>query len=153
MRILIRRTGITQLITMAIDQKIVDELAAAVGRENCSTAPAVLYTYGFDASIYHHDADVVVTPVTTEQVSEVMKIASKYRIPVTPRGAGTGLCGAAVPVEGGIVCAMQKMDKILNVSVKDLWVDVQAGCIYNNLNEELAKYGFFFPPSPGSAAA
>ncbi len=138
---------------MAIDQKIVDELTAVVGKENCSTAPAVLYTYGFDASIYHHDADVVVTPVTTEQVSEIMKIATKYRVPVTPRGAGTGLCGAAVPVEGGIVCAMQKMNKILNISVKDLWVDVQAGCIYNNLNEELAKYGFFFPPSPGSAEA
>jgi glycolate oxidase len=82
-----------------------------------------------------------------------MKSASKYKIPVTPRGSGTGLCGAAVPIKGGIVMAMQRMNKVLRVSVEDLWVDVQAGCIYNNLNEELEKYGFFFPPSPGSAEA
>ncbi len=138
---------------MAIEQKVIDELEKVVGKDRISTSPAVLYTYGFDSSIYHHDPDVVVQPVTTEEVSEILKIAYKYDIPVTPRGAGTGLCGAAVPIKGGIVVAMQKMNKILNISVKDLWVDVEAGCVYNNLNEELAKHGFFFPPSPGSAEA
>ena len=138
---------------MALDQKILDELEKVVGKDRISTSPAVLYTYGFDSSIYHHDPEVVVQPVTTEEVSEIMKIAYKYEIPVTPRGAGTGLCGAAVPIKGGIVVAMQKMNKIKEISVKDLWVDVEAGCVYNDLNAELAKYGFFFPPSPGSAEA
>ena len=124
---------------MAIDQKIIDELEKVVGKDRISTAPAVLYTYGFDSSIYHHDPDVVVQPVTTEEVSEIMKIAYKYEIPVTPRGSGTGLCGAAVPINGGIVVAMQKMNKIKRVSIEDLWVDVEAGCIYNDLNAELAK--------------
>ena len=138
---------------MALDQKILDELEKVVGKDRISTSPAVLYTYGFDSSIYHHDPEVVVQPISTEEVSEIMKIAYKYEIPVTPRGAGTGLCGAAVPIKGGIVVAMQKMNKIRNISVKDLWVDVEAGCVYNDLNNELAKYGFFFPPSPGSAEA
>ena len=136
-----------------MDQSIIDQIEKVVGKEGYSTEPAVLYTYGFDASIFHNTPDIVVQPTTTEQVSEIMKIAYANKIPVTPRGAGTGLCGSAVPIKGGIVMAMQRMNKVLKVSVADLWVDVEAGCVYNDLNEELAKYGFFFPPSPGSAEA
>ena len=136
-----------------MDQSIIDQIEKVVGKEGYSTEPAVLYTYGFDASIFHSTPDIVVQPRTTEQVSEVMKIAYANKIPVTPRGAGTGLCGSAVPIKGGIVMAMQRMNKVKKVSVADLWVDVEAGCVYNDLNEELAKYGFFFPPSPGSAEA
>ena len=138
---------------MALDQKIIEEFERIVGKDNVSTSPAVLYTYGFDASIYHNDPEVVIQPTSTEQVSEIMKIAYANGIPVVPRGAGTGLCGAAVPIEGGICLAMQKMNRILEISVKDLWVDVEAGVVYNDLNAELAKHGFFFPPSPGSAEA
>ncbi len=136
-----------------MEQKIIDEIEKVVGKDGYSVEPAVLYTYGFDASIFHKTPDMVVQPRSTEQVSEIMKIASKYKIPVTPRGAGTGLCGSAVPIKGGIVLAMQRMNKVLNISVADLWVDVQAGCVYNDLNAELEKHGFFFPPSPGSAEA
>ena len=136
-----------------MEQEIIDRIEGVVGKEGYSVEPAVLYTYGFDASIFHHNPDIVVQPRTTEQVSEIMKIATEYKIPVVPRGSGTGLCGAAVPIKGGIVLAMQRMNKVKRVSVADLWVDVEAGCIYNDLNAELAKYGFFFPPSPGSAEA
>ena len=136
-----------------MEQKIIDEIEKVVGKDGYSVEPSVLYTYGFDASIFHKTPDMVVQPRSTEQVSEIMKIASKYKIPVVPRGAGTGLCGSAVPIKGGIVLAMQRMNKVLNISVADLWVDVQAGCVYNDLNAELEKHGFFFPPSPGSAEA
>jgi len=136
-----------------MEQKVIDEIEKIVGKDRYSIDPAVLYTYGFDASIFHKTPDMVVQPISTEEVSEIMKVASKYKIPVTPRGAGTGLCGAAVPIKGGIVMAMQRMNKVLNISVADLWVDVQAGCVYNDLNAELEKHGFFFPPSPGSAEA
>lgn len=136
-----------------MDQKIIEQIEKVVGKEGYSIEPAVLYTYGFDASIFHKTPNMVVQPRTTEQVSEIMKIAHANKIPVTPRGAGTGLCGSAVPIKGGIVMAMQRMNKVKKVSVADLWVDVEAGCVYNALNEELAKYGFFFPPSPGSAEA
>ena len=136
-----------------MDQKIIDQIEAVVGKDGYSVEPAVLYTYGFDASIFHKTPDMVVQPCTTEQVSEVMKIAYANRIPVVPRGAGTGLCGSAVPIKGGIVMAMQRMNRIKRISVADLWVDVEAGMVYNDLNDELAKHGFFFPPSPGSAEA
>ncbi|MGI5964358.1 MAG: FAD-binding oxidoreductase [Candidatus Methanomethylophilaceae archaeon] len=136
-----------------MDRKILDRIEKVVGKEGYSVDPAVLYIYGFDASIYHHTPDVVVQPRTTEEVSEIMKIAYEYGIPVTPRGAGTGLCGSAVPIHGGIVLAMQKMNKIKKISVADLWVTAEAGVVYNDLNEALSEYGFFFPPSPGSGEA
>lgn len=136
-----------------MDQKVIEQIEKIVGKEGYSIEPAVCYTYGFDASIFHNTPEMVVQPRTTEQVSEIMKVAYANKIPVTPRGAGTGLCGSAVPIKGGIVMAMQRMNRITNISVADLWVDVEAGCVYNDLNEELAKYGFFFPPSPGSAEA
>ncbi len=136
-----------------MDQKIIDRIEKVVGKDGYSTKTADLYTYGFDASIFHNTPEIVVQPRSTEQVSELMKIAFEEEIPVVPRGSGTGLCGSAVPIKGGMVMALQRMDKILNISVADLWVDVEAGCIYNDLNAELGKYGFFFPPSPGSAEA
>lgn len=136
-----------------MDQNVINRIESIVGKEGYTTNVAELYTYGFDASIFHNTPDMVIQPRTTEQVSEIMKIANAELIPVVPRGAGTGLCGSAVPIKGGIVMDMSRMNKVLHVSVGDLWVDVEAGCIYNALNDELAKYGFFFPCSPGSAEA
>ncbi len=136
-----------------MDQSIINQIEAIVGKDGYSVEPAVLYTYGFDASIFHKTPDMVVQPKSTEEVSEIMKIAYANDIPVVPRGAGTGLCGSAVPIKGGIVIAMQRMNKVTRISVADLWVDVEAGVVYNDLNNELSKYGFFFPPSPGSAEA
>lgn len=136
-----------------MDQKIIQSIEKIVGKDGYSTKTADLYTYGFDASIFHNTPDIIVQPKSTEQVSKIMKIANKNKIPVVPRGAGTGLCGSAVPIKGGIVMDMCRMNKVLKVSVGDLWVDVEAGCVYNALNAELAKYGFFFPCSPGSAEA
>jgi len=136
-----------------MEQRIIDEIEKIVGKEGYSTSRAVLYTYGFDASIFHKSPEIVIQPRTTEQVSEIMKIANREKIPVVARGAGTGLCGSAVPIKGGILMAMQRMNKINQISVADLWVDVEPGMNYNDLNEELDKYGFFFPCSPGSAEA
>ncbi|MDD2935930.1 MAG: FAD-binding oxidoreductase [Candidatus Methanomethylophilaceae archaeon] len=136
-----------------MDRRILDKIEKVVCKDGYSTDSSVLYIYVFDASIYHHTPDVVIQPRTTEQVSEIMKIANEEKIPVTPRGGGTGLCGSAVPLKGGIVLAMQKMNKIKNISVADLWVDVEVGVVYDDLNKELSKYGYFFPPSPGSAEA
>ncbi len=136
-----------------MDRRIIEKIEKIVGKEGYSVDPAVLYTYGFDASIYHNSPDMVIQPTTTEQVSEIMKIANEEKIPVTPRGGGTGLCGSAVPIKGGIVLSMQQMNKINKISVADLWVNVEAGAIYETLNKELEKHGFFFPPSPGSGEA
>ncbi|MBR1973500.1 MAG: FAD-binding oxidoreductase, partial [Candidatus Methanomethylophilaceae archaeon] len=84
-----------------MDKNVIEKIEAIVGKDGYSIEPAVLYTYGFDASIFHNTPDMVVQPTSTEQVSEIMKVATEYKIPVTPRGSGTGLCGSAVPIQGG----------------------------------------------------
>lgn len=128
-------------------------MAAIVGEENCSTRIADLYTYGFDSSIHHHNPDVVVRPKSTSEVSALVRLAARVRIPVVPRGGGTGLCGAAVPIAGGMVMDLTRMNEIKEVRVNDLYCVVQAGVVYDRLNEALAPHKFFFPPSPGSGEA
>lgn len=136
-----------------MDQSIVALIAAIVGEDGYSTSKARTYTYGFDASIYRGQPDIVVQPRTTEQVSELMKVANENLIPVVPRGGGTGLCGSAVPIKGGMVLDMSRMDGVERISVADLLCVVQPGVVYDDLNKALAPYGFFFPPTPGSGEA
>ena len=136
-----------------MDQTVVSEIQTIVGEGNFSTNIADLYTYGFDASIHHVTPSVVVRPSSTEEVSAILKMANKYKVPVVPRGAGTGLCGGAVPLKGGIVMDLTRMNKIKEVRVPDLYCVCEAGVVYDNLQKALAPYKFTFPPTPGSAEA
>jgi glycolate oxidase len=122
-----------------------------VGKDGYSVRTADLYAYGSDASIFRRSPDMVIQPVTAEQVSRIMKIANEEKIPVVPRGAGTGLCGGTVPIKGGIVLDMGRMNRIKEISIGDMRCTVEAGCVYNDLNNALGKHGFIFPPQPGSA--
>ena len=89
-------------------------------------------------------------PGRAEQVSEILKLANRTKIPVIPRGAGTGLSGMAVPTKGGIVLDLNHMNKILKISIEDRLAIVQPGVVYAALENALAPYGFFFPPDPSS---
>jgi len=136
-----------------LKQELLAQIKEIVGEGNFSTKIADLYVYGFDASIHHRNADVVVQPRSTEHVSRILKLANENKIAVLPRGGGTGLCGSAVPLEGGIVMDMTRMDEIKEIRVEDLYCVVGPGVIYDKLNEALAPNKFFFPPTPGSGEA
>ncbi|HPR97723.1 MAG TPA: FAD-binding oxidoreductase [Methanomassiliicoccales archaeon] len=138
---------------MTLKEGLVEEIASIVGRENCSTSVADLYTYGFDSSIHHHTPDAVVRPGNVEEVSLLVKLASQEGIPVVPRGGGTGLCGAAVPIKGGMVMDLTRMNRVKEVRVNDLYCVAEAGVVYDRLNEALSPFKFFFPPTPGSGEA
>ncbi|MGQ9721720.1 MAG: FAD-binding oxidoreductase [Candidatus Jordarchaeum sp.] len=131
-------------------EDLVNILASIVGEENVKSDIIDRYCYSMDASIYKSIPDVVVFPQTTDQVVEIMKLANTNEIPVTPRGAATGLCGGAVPIEGGIVVDLTQMNKILEIDLDNFCVRVEPGVIQLQLNQELKKQGFFFPPTPGS---
>jgi glycolate oxidase len=133
-----------------MEAEVLDRIATIVGKENMSTRIADLYTYGFDASIHHNSPDVVVRPSSAKEISEIVKIAYEKEIPVMPRGAGTGLCGSAVPLKGGILLDMARMNNIKDIRVEDLNCAVEAGVVYDQLNKALSNKGFFFPPTPGS---
>jgi len=132
---------------------VVEELKKIVSEDRLSTKVADLYVYGFDASIHHKNPDVIVRPVNTKEVSEIVKLAFRTRTPIIPRGAGTAMCGHAVPLKGGIILDMTLMNKIKEIHVEDLYCVVEPGVVYDKLNAALAKKGFWFPTTPGSGEA
>lgn len=97
--------------------------------------------------------DLAVQPVSTEEVASVMKICYDNTIPVTPRGAGTGLVGGAVPIHGGVLIDMTKMNKIISYDLENFVVDVQAGVLLNDLAEDCLSKGVLYPPDPGEKFA
>ncbi len=94
--------------------------------------------------------DVVVTPRTTEAVAAVMQLATRERIPVTPRGAGTGLSGGALPVHGGIVLSTRALDRIIEIDTANLMAVVEPGVITQVFQEAVEAKGLFYPPDPAS---
>ncbi len=133
-----------------MDGKIKKELLAIVGDGRFRDQQEDLLSYSYDAFTVESVPDLVLLPVSATEISEILKIASKYRIPVTPRGAGSSICGAPVPVKGGIVLSMTMMNRILETNTPDRYCIVQPGVINGDLQTELAKTGFFYPPDPGS---
>lgn len=97
--------------------------------------------------------DVLVEATTTEEVAAVMKLCNEAHVPVIPRGAGTGLTGAAVAIEGGVMISTTKMNKILGYDFENMVVRVQAGVLLNDLAEDAAKQGYLYPPDPGEKFA
>ncbi|HHW07215.1 MAG TPA: FAD-binding protein [Clostridia bacterium] len=132
---------------------LVRQLSKIVGKKNALTEKADLETYGYDSSIYFHLPQVVVLPESTEQVSQIIKLANAYKVPVVARGGGTSLSGGAVPIQGGIVIATSRMNKVLEVDVINERAIVQPGITNLDLQHELEKYGYFFAPDPASQRA
>ncbi|MBI5968899.1 MAG: FAD-binding protein [Deltaproteobacteria bacterium] len=125
------------------------ELKDIVGKNRCLTAPEDLMVYSHDV-FAERRPDVVILPMTTEEVSRVLQVASREKIPVTPRGSATGLSGMCTPEWGGIVMAMSKMNKILEISPEDRLAIVEPGVITQDLQEAVERAGVFYPPDPAS---
>ncbi|HRT57437.1 MAG TPA: FAD-linked oxidase C-terminal domain-containing protein [Candidatus Paceibacterota bacterium] len=118
-------------------------------REVC-TDPAVLSEYSKDKWFASSLPDVVVFPRSTAAVSAVLRFAHRHRVPVTPRGAGHGYVGGCVPLRGGIVLSLEKMNRIKEVNPADFVAVVQAGVNTQKLQETVEKLGLFYPPDPAS---
>ena len=129
---------------------IKEALIEMVGQQNFSDLLIDLVSYSYDASDHNHRPDAVVWPTETVQVSLILNMADKHNIPVIPRGAGTGLAGAAVPVCGGLVMDMCRMNRITDIRIEDRLTVLQPGVVYDDLQKALAPYHFFFPPDPAS---
>jgi glycolate oxidase len=132
-----------------LDRSIVQEIQDIVGKDRCLTAPEDLMVYSHDV-FAEKKPEVVVLPTSAEEVSKVLKIANREKIPVTPRGSATGLSGMCVPAQGGIAMAMSKMNRILEVSREDRLAVVEPGVITNDLQVAVEAAGVFYPPDPAS---
>jgi len=137
-----------------ITPEIAEKLIAIVGEKN------VIFNDDEKIEAYSHDevsdmekiylAEIVVKPKTAEEISEIMKLASQYVIPVTPRGAGSGLSAGAVPVFGGIVLSVERMNQILEIDKENMVAVVEPGVVTNEINETIKDDGLFFAGYPMS---
>jgi len=136
-----------------MDERIKAALTEIVGPEGFTEALIDLVSYATDASEHSHRPLCAVWPTTTEQVAALVGLANAEKIPLIPRGAGTGLSGMAVPHQGGIVVDLARMNKIIEISIEDRVAVVEPGVVYATLEKALAPHGFVFPPDPASGKA
>ncbi len=136
--------------TNASKSEVLGKLRAIVGKENVVIDAEKVEPYGADAVKEKFPPEAVVFPETTEQVVEILKLANEYLFPVTARGGGVGYTGGAVPVDGGIVVGTDRMNKIIDISVDDLYAVCQPGIRTIELQEAVTKHGLMFAPDPAS---
>ena len=131
----------------------IEKLKEIVGENNVLHNKADLYVYGSDSSVHEALPDVIVRPLNTEQVQALMRYANSEKIPVIPRGSGSGMCGQVVPIQGGIILDMKGMNRILEINPPDGYCRVEPGVVDDDLNRALKPYGVFYPPTPASSVA
>jgi glycolate oxidase len=126
-------------------------LSTVVGPGHVLADPAELLTYEADGLIHGRTRPaLVVLPGTTAEVSEVLRLAHAAGVPVVPRGAGTGLSGGARPVEGGLVVALSRMRRILEVDLENGWARVEPGVANLEVTQTVAAAGWYYAPDPSS---
>ena len=131
-------------------ERLVEQLKEIVGPENVLASKMDLALYSYDASLGKGMPDVVVLPGSTEDVSRILSLAHKDKIPVIGRGSGTNLTGGTIPVKGGIVVHFSRMNHILEIDIPNRTVTAEPGVITLDLQTEVLKKGFVYQPDPAS---
>jgi len=136
-----------------VTKEIINELVEIAGMKNVITNKEKLETYSHDETPveqYGHLPEVVVTPKTTKEIVKIVKLANRELIPITPRGAGSGLSGGAIPEFGGIVISVEKMNQVLEIDYNNMMMVLEPGVVTNDVNIEIAEHGLFFAGYPMS---
>ncbi len=133
---------------------LLDQLRSIVGEANVLTHSSDLLVYECDGfTIEKNKPDVVVFPTTTEQVVAIVKACNELGVPFLPRGAGTSLAGGCLPVGGGVMIALTRMKRILEVNIRDRYAVVEPGVVNLWLTNHLKPHGYHFAPDPSSQGA
>ncbi len=129
-------------------------LHALLPADRLLETPEALRKYGSDETEdLNFPPDLVILPQSAEEVSRVLAFCNERKIPVTPRGAGTGLSGGALPVMGGVVMSLEKMNRIVEIDAENLFAVVEPGVVTQTLQEAAEKAGLFYPPDPASRSS
>ena len=129
----------------------ITQLETIVGKENVYFDPENIQHYAHDETEdLKFNPEVVLKPRTSQEISEIIVLCNKEMIPITPRGAGTGLSGGALPVFGGIILAMERFNSILMIDERNLQAIVEPGVINQVFQEAVIEKGLFYPPDPAS---
>lgn len=139
------------MVYSVVTPEIIERIESIAGCSNVTTDREALEHYGHDETErLSYLPEVVVKPETTAAISQIMQLCHAERIPVTPRGAGTGLSGGALPQLGGILLSTEKLNRILEIDEKNLQVTTEPGVITEVLQNAVKEKGLFYPPDPSS---
>jgi len=134
-----------------MDSHFIDQLIDVLGKKYVLHTPEDLAVYSYDGTFVEGSPEVVLLPANTEEVSQVVKLASEARIPIVPRGMGSGMAAGSVPmVRGGMVVSLTRMNRILEIDTKNATVQTEAGVVTADLQAAVEKIGLFYPPDPSS---
>ncbi len=133
-----------------IETKTIDELTQILGKDNVLTSKAERICYSYDATQQSYLPEVILQPGTTDEISQIMKLANREKIPVFPRGAGSGFTGGSLPTKGGIVLCTERMNQILDIDEENLVATVEPGVVTEKFQKAVEKVGLFYPPDPAS---
>ncbi len=146
---------VTDALTVhQVSEEVITRFRSAVGDSFVILDAEGKNDYAHDKTEdYFFLPDVVLKPGSTEEVSELLRICNQHRIPVTPRGAGTGLSGGALPIKRGVVISMERFNKILNIDELNLQATVEPGVITEVFQNAVKEKGLFYPPDPASSGS
>jgi glycolate oxidase len=134
-----------------MDSHFIDQLIGIVGKKHVLNTPEDLAVYSYDGTFAEGSPDVVILPATTEEVSQVVRLAAEARVPIVPRGMGSGLAAGSIPYQsGGMVISLTRMNHILEIDMENATVRTEAGVITADLQAAVEKVGLFYPPDPSS---
>ena len=140
-------------VRLASRAALTDELREIVGAEHLLSEPGDLLAYEYDASNITAVPDLAVLPGSAEEVARVLRAAARHGVPVVPRGAGTGVAAGALPIVGGVVVVMTRMNRILEIDLDNRVMVVEAGVTNIDLTRAVAAQGYFYAPDPSSQYA
>ncbi len=127
-------------------------LQQLLGKDRVLTKPEDMFAYSYDGNFEcRFKPDLVAFPESVEEVSGIMKLATKYKVPVTPRGSGSNMSAGCLPVAGGIVLCTDRMNRILEIDRDNFFVIAEPGVLTTAIQEAVAPFGLMYPPDPASA--
>ncbi len=135
---------------MDIGPNLLKALESIVGRERVMTSPEDLLCYAHDGTSEEGCPDVVVEPGSTAEVGALLALAQRYRLPVVTRGTGSGLAAGAVPLGGGMVLSLARMNRIGEIDCDNMTVATECGAVTHDLQCAVERHGLFYPPDPSS---
>lgn len=133
-----------------MEAQIIKKLIQIVGQKHLTTAREDLICYSYDATALEYLPEAVIFPGTRDEIAGIMKLATAEGFPVVPRGAGSGFVGGALPVKGGLVLSLKRLDRILEIDKDNMTALVEPGVVTGHLQKEVEALGLFYPPDPSS---
>jgi glycolate oxidase len=126
-----------------ISKAFIDHISGIVGKKHLLTTEKEMVEFAADATKITHMPDVVAFPENSEQISRILQLATENGFPVVPRGAGTGMSGGAIPVRGGVVLAMHRLNRIISIDRDNLTAKAEPGVITADLQQAVESLGLF----------